>query len=235
MSLLALESVGKRYREGQRERTVLKDVSLQMGAGELVIVFGMRRSGRTTLLRIAAGIEQPDSGTVVFRGHDLSGRAEQVLGDGIGYVRKGLRGSEEQGVLEHVVAPLLARGVNLKQARQLARGALARTGGEDCAAARIGELGAGEAIRVALAQTLALCPALVVIDEPAATVELGQRDDILTLLRTLSGEGVAILASTGEPGELAGAHRALTLGEGELRGPNAPELATVVPLRRAPG
>jgi putative ABC transport system ATP-binding protein len=232
MSLLELEHVSKRYREGQRERTVLRDVSLHVDVGELVMVWGLRRSGRTTLLRIAAGIEPPDGGAVCFAGRDLAEHHERALGDGIGYVQKTLRSGEEQGVLEQVAAPLLARGIAVHSAHERAREALARAGCEHCGAMRVCELGAGEAVRVALARTLALAPALVVIDEPAATVELGERDGILALLRALAAEGMAVIVSTGEAVELAGAHRALTLGEGTLRGPDAPELAPVVALRR---
>jgi ABC-type sugar transport system ATPase subunit len=71
-----------------------------------------------------------------------------------------------------------------------------------------------------------------VIDEPAAGVELSERDGVLAQLRMLAGEGTAVLACTGEPSELAGAQRALTLSEGRLRGPAVPELARVVSLRR---
>jgi ABC-type sugar transport system ATPase subunit len=232
VSLLALEGVSKRYRERQRERIVLDDVSLEIQRGELVVVWGVRRSGRTTLLRIAAGVERPDSGVVRFEGRDLAGSGAHALGAGIGYVQKTLRGSEEQGVLEQVTAPLLARGVSVEGARRLARSALARTGAQECVAARVGELGAGETVRVALARTLCLSPTLLVVDEPAGTVELGERDEILALLRALAGDGVAVLASAVEPGELAGAHRALALGEGRLRGPSTPALAPVVALRR---
>jgi ABC-type lipoprotein export system ATPase subunit len=232
VSLLRIESVEKRYREGRRERIVLRDVTLQLAAGEMVAIWGARRSGRTTLLRVAAGIESPDSGSVRFEGMDLAEHGERVLGEGIGYVRKALRGSEDQGVLEQVAAPLLARGIGVERARERAREALARAGGERCAASRVAELGAGEAVRVALARTLILSPSLVIIDEPTATVGLRERDEILALLRGLAAEGPAVLASTGEPDELAGAHRALTLDDGELRGELAPELAPVIAMRR---
>ncbi len=232
MSLLAVEHVSKRYRDGQRERSVLEDVSLEVRDGELVVIYGERRSGRTTLLRIAAGIEAPDRGTVLFDQRDLAQHGEDALGEGIGYVRKSLRGSEEHGVLAQVAAPLLARGIPVEQARDAARAALARTGAQRCSAAAVSELSAGETVRVALARALALSPALVLIDEPAAGVELSERDGLLTQLRTLAAEGTAVLASTGEPSELAGAHRALTLSDGRLRGPSTPELAPVVALRR---
>ncbi len=232
MSLLELEQVSKRYRADRRERIVLDGVSLELRGGELVVVYGVRRSGRTTLLRIAAGIQTPDSGSVRFEGVELARRRESALGEGIGYLRKTLRASEEQGVLEQVCAPLLAHGVRVKHAQERARAALTRAGADRCAAAAVGELSAGESLRVCLARALVLSPALLVVDEPVAAVELSERDGILAQLRTLAGEGIAVLASTGEPTELAGAHRALTLSDGRLRGPSTPQLATVVALRR---
>ena len=229
--MLVLEQVGKRYRDGRRERTVLEQVELEVERGELVVIYGERRSGRSTLLRIAAGIERPDEGRVLYEGEDLAGRPS-VLGEGIGYVSTALHEGEEQDVLEQVAAPLLARGRPVDEARQTARRALARAGAEACAAHALGELSAGERMRVALARTLAPSPALVVIDEPAGTVGLSERDGLLALLGALATQGTAVLASTGEPSELAGATRALTLAEGRLRGESRPALAQVVALRR---
>jgi ABC-type lipoprotein export system ATPase subunit len=233
MNVLTLDRVSKRFRDGQRERLVLNDVSLEILLGELVVVYGSRRSGRTTLLRLAAGIETPDSGTVLFKGRPLDQHAAPTLGEGIGYVRKNLRGNEEQGVLEQIAAPLLARGIRVRQSREKAREVLQRVNAQHCSALTVDELSTGEAIRVALARALVLSPIVLVADEPAAAVEISERDGILALLRTLASEDVAILVSTGEPAEMAGADRALTLGDGTLRGPSTPELAPVVPLRRS--
>lgn len=232
MSLLALEHVRKRHRDGRRELVVLEDVSLEVRDGELVVVYGVRHSGRSTLLSLAAGIQAPDSGSVRFQGRALPEHGPGALGHGIGYVQKRLRAREEQEVLAQVAAPLLARGVPVGQARQSARAALARAGAERTTAAAVAELSVAETVRVALARALVLSPTLIVIDEPAAAVELAERDGILAQLRTLAGEGTAVLASTGEPTELAGADRALTLSDGRLRGPSTPELAPVVALRR---
>lgn len=233
MSLLELQKVRVRVREGQRERIVLDGVNLQLGGGELVMVWGQRRSGKTTLLRLAAGIQAPDEGSVRFDGHDLADTSTSVLGSGIGYVQQRLRASEEQGVLEQVASGLLARGLDTRRARTLAREALVRAGAERLGEMRVAELRGGEAVRVALARTLALSPRLVLVDEPVAAVGLDERDEILTVLRALTGEGIGVLASTGEPSELAGAHRPLTLSDGQLRGQSVPDLAPVVAIRRA--
>jgi ABC-type lipoprotein export system ATPase subunit len=229
MSLLELQAVTKRYRSAQRERSVLSHVNLRVDAGELAIVWGARRSGRTTLLRIAAGVQAPDSGSVWFEGQPLG---EQSIGTGVGYVAKTLRAKEEQGVLDQVGAVLLARGVRVHEARERARKALERAGGERCAAMKVSELGGGEALRVAIARTLALSPKVLVVDEPAATVEISERDEVLALLRRLSRDGLAVLASAGEAEQLAGADVALTLRDGELHGHRQDGTATVLQLRR---
>jgi ABC-type sugar transport system ATPase subunit len=232
MSLLALNAVHKRYMGPSRERVVLRDVSLQVEAGELVVVWGLKGSGRSTLLRVAAGIEAPDSGTVCFQGRDLAQHGEDLLGGGVGFCERTFRCAEGQGVLDQVTLGLLARGVSPRAAHARAQWALERAGAEQYAAQRIGTLEVGESVRVAIARTLALEPALLAIDEPTRGVDLLERDEILALLRSLADDGIAVLASTAEATGLAGADRALVLGEGELRGAPPAELATVLPLRR---
>ncbi len=232
MSLLELEGVCKRYTGETGERTVLRDVSLRAEAGELVVVWGMRRSGRSTLLRVAAGIEPPDTGAVRFDGHDLRARGERLLGEGIGYCQRSLRFAEGQRALEHAMVGLLSRWVSPVKARGRALEALERTDAAHCARMAQRELSSAEAVRVALARTLALHPRALVIDEPVKGVELSERDSILALLRSLADEGLTVLASTGESTGLSQADRGLVLGDGELRGAPLPELATVLPLHR---
>lgn len=229
MSLLELEGITKRYRDGQRELSVLADVSLSLEAGEVAVIWGLRRSGRSTLLRIAGGVQAPDSGRVLFEGQPLD---DHCIGTGVGYVAKALRASEEQDVLEQIGAVLLARGVSVGHARERARAALARCGGERCAAMRVSELGGAEALRVAVARTLALEPRVLILDDPAATVEISERDEALALLRALARDGLAVLASTAEAEHLAGADVALTLRDGRLQGQSRNASATVLPLRR---
>jgi ABC-type lipoprotein export system ATPase subunit len=232
MSLLELQRVSKRSREGQLERVVLRDVCLRIDSGELTVVWGLRRCGRSTLLRVVAGIEAPDDGVVRFDGQDLASHGEQLLGAGIGYCQKLLR-SGSQFVQEVVMVPLLAAGVVPARARSRAREALERAGVADCATLRVSALDAAETVRVALARVLAQQPRLLVIDDPIEGVDLAQRDGLLALLRSLADEGITVLASTVESAGLSGADRTLALSGGELRGPPRRELAPVLELRRS--
>ena len=231
MSLLELEGVRKRREDGGA--LLLREVSLRIEAGELAVVWGMRGSGRSTLLRIAAGIEPPDAGAVRFEGRDLSGRGRRLLGEGIGYCHRTLRFGESQSALEHAMVGPLSRWVAPAAARRRALAALERVGAAHCAGLRQHKLTGGEAVRVALARTLALAPRMVVVDEPVAGVDLAERDGVLGLLRSLADEGVAVLASTGESTGLSQADRAFALGEGTLRSAPQRPLAAVVQLRRA--
>jgi len=231
MSLLVLDGVRKGYESGPGARPVLRDVSLDLDPGELAVVWGMRGSGRSTLMRVAAGIEPPDAGVVRFEGHDLAARAERLLGSGVGYCQKTLRFTDGHTALDHAMVGLLSRWMAPKLARKRSLHALERVGAERCAGMHRHELSSAEAVRVALARTLALEPKLIVIDEPVKGVELIDRDPILALLRSLADEGIAVLASTGESTGLSEADRALVLGDGELRGAPVRQLAPVVPLR----
>jgi len=231
MSLLELQHVSKCYGR-LNERVALRDVSLQVEVGEMVVVWGLRRSGRSTLLRIAAGIETPDVGVVRFDGCDVGADPGYGLGDGIGYCRKRFAPGEGRLVIDQLITGLIARGVPLSSAVRRARAALERTEIADAATLTPAELDHGEAVRAAIARALAFTPRLLLIDEPTIGVDLLARDGILMLLHSLAQEGTAVLASTGESPGLSGA-RALTLSEGELHGPAAPGLAKVLPLRRS--
>lgn len=229
MSLLALQEVSKRYGAAPAPE-VLRDVSLRLGEGELAVVWGLRRSGRSTLLRVAAGIEPPSEGVVSFEGKDLSADGERLLGAGIGYCQKMLRFTDGQTAIEHAMVGLLSRWISPARARRRSEEALALVEAEHCASMRRHELSAAESMRVALARTLALRPRIIVVDEPVKGVELSDRDGVLRLLRKLADEGVSVLASTGESTGLSEADQGFALGGGELRSAPAQRRENVVPL-----
>ena len=235
MSLLELRNISKRRSTGGRNVLLLKDASLNIDAGELVGVWGRRGSGRTTLLRLAAGIDAPDAGTVCFDGRDLAEHGEEILGREIGYCQKSFRSAAGRTAIDEVVVGLLANGVAPAEARARAREALARVGGETLGVRNLSELDGGERTRLAIAHALSLQPRLLVIDEPVAGVDLHERDAVLLLLRALADEGIAVLMAVGETTGLSGADRSLTIGDGELCGSLKPELAPVLELRPAIG
>lgn len=232
MSLLELKRVSKWHQRGSRRVEILREVSLEIETGELVAVWGLRRSGRSTLLAVAAGVDPPDDGHVLFSGRDLNRRGATGLGNGIGYCHQ-VGSSSGRKVIDNVKAGLLGRSVAVPTAYSLAHNALERVGAEGCADLRLGDLDAAEAVRVAIACALVLDPRLLVIDEPTKGVDLLQRDELVLLLRSLANEGIAVLVSDAEGSGLSDADRTLTLASGALRGRTSPQVGgTLVPLSR---
>jgi putative ABC transport system ATP-binding protein len=229
MTILSLEHVTKRYRHGARQIEVLEDVSLQLHECELLAVWGPRGSGRSTLLRLAAGIETPDSGSVRFRGRELSEGAGAIA-RGIAHCQATLRSIEGHAVAEELIAAQLARGVKLSEARTLALEALERVQARHCEERRPYELDRAEAVRVAIARALLQEPSLLLVDEPTTQVAPLERDRILELLHSLAREGIATLMTLDSGVGLFAADRALSLADGVLRGHAAPQLAPVVEL-----
>jgi len=230
VSLLALEHVTKRYASGQRETVALRDVSLALDAGTCVAVRGLRRSGRTTLLRVAAGIVPPDEGVVRFDGRDLRERTvAPPLGVAIGYCSPLFDPAHGGAVADHVAVALLARGVGRRRALAHAQDALERVGASDCAQLDPRDLHGGELVRAGIARALVTAPRLLLLDEPANGVDAHERDRIVALLRRLAGAGAGVLMTVGEP--LAGPDRVLTLDGGRLQADTVPDQSGVVSLR----
>lgn len=233
MSLLLLDRVTKSYVRGRRELTALRDVSLEVGPGEIVGVWGRRFSGRTTLLRVAAGLEPPDEGRVLFEGVDALEHAEGELRRRVAYCHTSFAPAHAELVVEHVAVPLLAVGTRIDRACTRAQAMLDRVGAGACAELRPHELAQGELVRVVLARALLQQPQLLLIDEPSSGVDLLERDDLLTTLRVIAkDEGVAVLLTASEEAGLSGADRSLELSEGRLVGDALPRSAEVVEFRR---
>lgn len=228
MSLLALEHATKRFTSGQRETLALHDASLEVVAGECVAIYGLRRSGRTTLLRVAAGILPLDEGVVRFDGRDLSDRSGHALGIEIGYCSPVFDPAHGGSVTDHVAVALLARGVGRTRACARAEQALERAGASDCAHLDPHDLHADELVRAGIARALVSAPRLLLLDEPTSGVDVLQRERILALLRALADAGTAVLMTVGEP--VAGPDRVLALDGGRLRADVVPDQTGVVAL-----
>ena len=113
--LLSFQNVSKRYPDGGREILVLDRVSLQIDEGAFVGVYGTRRSGKSTLLRLAAGVELADSGVVRFDDRDMAaigaaGRARLLRGEVALMSSEDWRANPGETVVDHVATSLGARG-----------------------------------------------------------------------------------------------------------------------------
>ncbi len=200
--LLSLQGVSKSYRRGGRRLRVLLDASLEIGEGEVGAVVGARDEGKTSLLKIAAGIEQPDTGEVRLGSLELTGLSEneraRLLGDEIAWTHRQGSGLKLE-VLDYLALPLaMGRGYRRGVARARAKKALERVGATHSAERRWAELSDWEQLLVGLARGIVCEPRLLVVDDVIdglgmrRTREAGEL--LLALVREL-GCGVLMSAS----------------------------------------
>lgn len=223
MTLLCFEHVSRSYRDGRCEIVVLDDVSFEIEADDFVGIWGMRRSGKSTLLRLAAGLDFAQSGSVCFDGFDLgkvSGhrRAALLRDGGIGVVLTDRRPAINQRAVELVALPLLAAGRSLREARPPALAALERVQALSVAEHPVAGLARDALMKVMLAQALVHRPRLLLVDEPAAFLNMREAAEIFNLLQSIgSEEGIALLIASEDLRALRRASRIMSVGGGAVR------------------
>lgn len=150
------------------------DVSIDVGAGEVLAVMGHNGAGKSTLAEVLSGSLALDSGTVQIG--DLTADAARAFipprGRDVAMVSQNPRIFEHMTVLANVAFPLVCRGFPRARARRLAREQLRKVGCERLAARRGGQLSGGQAARVALARALVFSPRLLILDEPTAALDV---------------------------------------------------------------
>jgi ABC-type methionine transport system ATPase subunit len=186
--LLSVERVCKGYSRGRQWTGALEDVSLEVGPGEVVAVVGSRLAGKTTLLKIAAGLERPDKGSVSLGSQvltDLRDRARsRLLGREIVWLDRDGPGLKVEAS-KFVGWSLTLHGCGRRQAERKAAQALERVGARDCAGRRWGDLSNWQQLLVGLARAFAGNPWVVVIDDLLDALGGRATEEAADLLRTL--------------------------------------------------
>jgi len=211
---LALEGV--RATLGGRE--VLRGVSLELRAGEVLALVGANGAGKTTLLRAASGVLRPDAGRVLLAGRPLASTERRELARQIAVVPQDAPFAFPFRAGEVVLmgrSPHLPR-LGFEGARDLAiaRAALARVGIEALADRSILEISGGERQLVLLARALAQEPRVLLLDEPTAHLDLRHRLGVLELVRELAAEGRSALVVSHDLSLAAGSCDRLALLSG---------------------
>jgi putative ABC transport system ATP-binding protein len=237
--LLRLTDVSKRYRRGSQSLRVLEGASLQVGRGEVVCVLGTRGQGKTTLLRIAAGMESADEGLVSFDGQDLAALSDRelsrLLGRKIAWAGKSGPGIRTR-MLDYVAMPLLVghgeqgrvglrkRWRAKRDVDERAMAALERVGAAGCAGQVWESLSDWERALVEVAQAIAGKPALLLVDDLTDALGIRETDELTTLLSALAGESkMGILLTVSDAQATLLSDRIMTLAGGRLtQGPQAP-------------
>ena len=201
-AILQTRALGIGYAPRRRPRVeVAADLGVELHAGELVCLLGPNGAGKSTLLRTLAGLQKPLSGEVLLHGRDLHAMGEGERARNLGLV---LTERVDTGNLSAYALAALGRypytawdGRLSPEDEEVVRWAMEAVGARELAARGVGELSDGERQKVTIARALAQEPAILLLDEPTAYLDLPRRVEIVQLLRRLAGGGDrAVLLST---------------------------------------
>lgn len=185
-SYIQLKNLSKSFHKGETEITVLKDLNLEIGQGEMIALLGVSGAGKSTLLHIMGGLERPSFGNVIYGGRDIYSMGDNTLSDfrnsEIGFVFQSHHLLPEFSALENVMMPALIARMKREEALALARKLLEEVGLSERISHKPGELSGGEQQRVALARALVLSPDVLLADEPTGNLDSRTGEEVFSLM-----------------------------------------------------
>jgi putative ABC transport system ATP-binding protein len=218
---IRIEALNYAYGEGELRRPVLRDVALQVGVGEVLLLTGPSGSGKTTLLTLIGALRAMQEGSCEVLGQELFGASERArvsLRQRIGFIFQnhnllGALTARQNVAMALEVAPRLSETERLARAGEM----LAAVGLAEQVDRLPGKLSGGQRQRVAIARALAAQPGLVLADEPTAALDKVSGAEVAHLLRDLAkSRGVPILMVTHDPRILDIADRVVAMEDGRI-------------------
>ena len=181
----------------------LTNVSLEIVAGEKVVILGPSGSGKSTLLRTINRLETVDSGTIVVDGHNLYAPGEDInrIRMEVGMVFQSFNLFRHKTVLENLtLAPIRLKRLDRARAEAIALALLDKVGMRDRAGHYPIQLSGGQQQRVAIARALAMEPKIMLFDEPTSALDPEMINEVLEVMVTLAREGMTMAVVTHEMG-----------------------------------
>ncbi|MBS1150457.1 MAG: Macrolide export ATP-binding/permease protein MacB [Myxococcaceae bacterium] len=218
--LIQLERVDRTYRMGEVLVPALRQVSLQIEAGEFVAIMGASGSGKSTLMNIVGCLDRPTSGRYLLAGEEVGRLSRDELARirnrTVGFVFQHFNLLPRTSALENAELPLLYANLPAQERRQRALEALRRVGLADRAGHAPNRLSGGEQQRVAIARAIINHPLLVLADEPTGALDTRTSLEVMALFQELNRGGITIVLVTHEAdiGRCAG--RQLTMRDGRI-------------------
>jgi len=221
MSFLEAAGLVKSYPVGGRSLTVLRDLDLQVEAGEMLAIVGASGVGKSTLLHVLGGLDRVDQGRIAIDGRELTTMPDPEIvafrNRHVGFVFQFHHLLPEFNAVENAEMPMRIARMPLTEARPRATELLKRVGLGERLHHRPGMLSGGEQQRVAVARALVMRPAVLLADEPTGDLDEATADSLHLLLREMhQAYGLTSIIATHNPRLASACDRVLRLEGGRL-------------------
>ena len=218
--VIRVEGLHKSYETSAGPFPALKDVSLDIAAGEFVAIMGPSGSGKSTFMNILGCLDKPSAGRYLLDGRSAAELSKDELAllrnRTIGFVFQGFNLLPRMSLQDNVALPLIYCGVEHEKRRQRARSLLARVGLEGYADSMPNKISGGQQQRVAIARALVNRPRLLLADEPTGNLDSHTSEEIMALFEELNREGLTIVLVTHEADIARHAKRQVRFHDGRI-------------------
>jgi lipoprotein-releasing system ATP-binding protein len=220
-ALVSASGLVKSYTVGTQKIFVLRELDLEVQAGEMVAIVGASGVGKSTLLHLLGGLDRADAGNIRISGHDLSTMSDAALVEfrnrSVGFVFQFHHLLAEFDAQENVEMPMRIARLPQAETRARSRDLLDRVGLAERVVHKPSMLSGGEQQRVAVARALVMKPALLLADEPTGDLDEPTAATLHALLREMHAEhGLTSIIATHNPQLAAACDRTLRLEHGRL-------------------
>lgn len=218
--MIKIENIKKVFRTEDVETWALREVSLEVKAGEFVAIMDPSGCGKSTLLNILGLLSSPTEGTYMLDGKDVSTLSEsdriKLRKGALGFVFQSFNLIDELNVTENIELPLLYMNVASKDRKEAVKKVIDRVAMGHRAKHYPAQLSGGQQQRVAIARAVVANPKLILADEPTGNLDSKNGKEVMELLKELHKEGTTIVMVTHSQRDASYADRVVNLFDGQI-------------------
>lgn len=219
-TLIALDHISRTFQLGDSQVQALRDINLQVRAGEYLAIMGPSGSGKSTLLNLIGLLDRPDHGHYRLEGRDVTTLSAEeqarTRSERIGFVFQSFHLVPRLTAAENIALPMLLAGVRPSERNRRVAQALQDFGLESRARHRPDQLSGGQRQRVAIARATVMRPAVLLADEPTGNLDRATGEEVMRLLEALNRQGVTLIMVTHDQVLGARAGRQISMLDGAI-------------------